>query len=134
MVYRKTGCFNTRSQNGHTNWSKLTFILLLGFAAFLTFKMTFVYLDHSIIRGSMQSLVNGSDFPRMTKRDIQRSISKRLNIDGIRDFEKGSIKLGYDRVNKTKFLTIKYSKKVPLFSNISACIDFDENIYTVRDN
>ena len=114
-------------QSGATMWSTMTIALMIGFIAFLGFKMMFVYIDHSFVRGSLREIVNATGFDNMSRNDIRRAVSNRLTIDNIRDMPEGFYKISQNRAGK-KSILVKYTKKVPIAGNISAVVEFDEEI------
>ncbi len=115
-------------QKGATMWTTLTVVLMVGFIAYLAFKLVDIYIDHSIIRGSMQEIANQREFQKMTSKQILTSMSKRMTIDNIRGFDKSAFTVTRDKRSKEKYIIIKYSKKVHIAANVSAVVDFDEEI------
>lgn len=116
-----------RHQKGATMWSMLSIILMIGFMVYLGSIIGNIYIDHKFIRGSMQEVVNRSDFKTLTKKQILESINKRLSIDNIRGLDKDVISLKAEQ-NGTRYIKIQYSKKSDLFENIYILIEFDEEI------
>ena len=114
-------------QRGATMWTTLTVVLMAGFIAYLVFKLAEVYLDHSIIRGSMQEIVNQREFQQMTPKQILSSMSKRMTIDNIRGFDKEAFTVAREKSGE-KYIVIKYSKKVHIAGNVSAVVDFEEEV------
>lgn len=124
---------NFSKQKGATMWTTLSVVLMVGFIGFLVFKLLFVYIDHSIIRASMQEIVNQGEFKQLTTKQILSLMEKRMQVDGIRDFKKDSFKVSRDRSGE-KYIVINYSKKVPIAANVSALVEFNEEIRTGGEN
>ena len=114
-------------QRGATMWTTLTVVLMAGFIAYLAFQLSQVYLDHSIVRGSMQEIVNQREFQQMTPKQILSSMSKRMTIDNIRGFDKDAFTVAREKSGE-KYIVINYSKKVHIAGNVSAVVDFQEEI------
>ncbi len=121
-----------RRQRGSTMWSTLSITLMVGFIAFLAFHLIPVYLDHGIIRSSMQEIVNAHNFKQMSTKQIQSTIAKRMTIDNIRGFDKGAFTVVRGKKGTEKYIMIDYSQKIPLFSNVFALVEFKEEIRTSR--
>ncbi|TQV86676.1 DUF4845 domain-containing protein [Aliikangiella coralliicola] len=120
-----------KQQQGATMWSTLSIGLMIGFIALIAFKLVPVYIDHGIIRGSMQELVNQRDFRQMTAKQILLSMEKRMMVDNIRGFGKDAFTVSREKSGE-KFIIIEYSAKVPIAGNVSASVDFKEEIRPVR--
>lgn len=114
-------------QRGATMWTTLTVGLMAAFIAYLVFKLVDVYLDHSIIRGSMQEIVNQREFQQMTSKQILTAMGKRMMIDNIRGFDKEAFSVAREKSGE-KYIVINYSKKVHIAGNVSAVVDFQEEI------
>lgn len=116
-------------QTGATMWTTLSIGLMIGFIAYLAFMLIPVYIDHSIIRGSMQEIVNQSEFNQMTSKQVLSAIQKRATIDNIRGFSRDAFKVSREKTGE-RFILVDYSKKVSLFGNVSALVEFKEEIRT----
>jgi hypothetical protein len=117
-------------QRGATMWSTLTIVLMIGFIAMLAFKIGDIYIDYNFIKGSMQQVVDRSDFKSMSKKAILASINKRLSIDNIRGLDKDVITIKQDKTGK--YLHVKYTGKAHIAHNVSALVEFDEEIRATR--
>ncbi|WP_185964408.1 DUF4845 domain-containing protein [Aliikangiella marina] len=116
-----------RYQSGLTTWSMLTIMLMAGLILYVSGNLLPAYMEHGIIKGSMQEVVNQRGFDNMTATQIHAAIQKRMVVDSVRGFDKSSFKVSREKSGK-KFIVIDYDKKVPLFGNISALIEFEEEI------
>jgi len=122
---------NTKHQNGATMWGWLAVLTMIGFIAMLAFKIAPVYFDHSLVRSALQDVVDNSDFRNMSKKSIARTVQNRLTINNIRDINAKAFQTKQDKTG-TKFILIKYEKKVPIISNVSAVVEFNEEIRKSR--
>lgn len=120
-----------RLQEGSTMWSTLSITLMVGFIAYLTFQLAPIYLDHGIIKSSMQEIVNQSNFKQMSPKEIKSTISKRMTIDNIRGFSQDAFTVSKAKSGE-KFIVIDYEIKVSLFSNVFALVVFKEEVHTQR--
>ena len=122
---------NLKYQKGATMWTTLTVGLMVGVLAIVAFKLIPVYIDHGIIRGSMQEIVNQPNFKTLTTKQILQSMQKRMVIDNIDGFDKKAFRVAREKSGQ-KYIVIDYSIKVPMFGNVSAAVDFQEEIRPAR--
>lgn len=123
---------NYSKQHGATMWTTLSVVLMVGFLAMIAFKLIPIYLDHAIIRGSMQEIVNGREFRNMSTRQIMTSMDKRMTIDNIRGMSKDAFKVKKEKSGE-RYIVINYSQKVSIISNVSALVEFNEEVRTKRN-
>ena len=122
---------NTKHQNGATMWGWLALITMIGFIAMLAFKIVPVYFDHSLVRSALQDVVDSSDFNNMSNKSIARTVQNRLTINNIRDIDRKAFQTKQDKMGR-KYILIKYDRKVPVISNVSAIVEFNEEIRKSR--
>ncbi|MDH5434303.1 MAG: DUF4845 domain-containing protein [Gammaproteobacteria bacterium] len=114
-------------QSGASTWTTMTFVLMLIFFSIITFKVSLIYLDHGIIKKSMQEIVNQRNFESMSSEEIMVSMDKRMIIDNIRGFDKKAFQV--KRTDKgEKYIIIEYDKVESLFGDISIIVKFKEDI------
>ena len=123
--------FGMKTQKGATMWSTLAILFMVGFLGLIAFKLIPIYMDHGIIRKSMQEIVNQQNFRNMTSKQILSAMQKRMIIDNIDGFDKDTFKVSRDK-SGDKFITINYGKKVPIAGNVSAFVEFNEEVRTNR--
>ena len=107
--------------------SKLGLIVTLALvAAFLTvgLKIVPIYMEHSTISGSIESLLESGRANGMTQTQIRREISNSLRVNNIRDFDLNTITSS--RANNRTEIRLAYEKRIHLFSNIDAVLSFDD--------
>ncbi|MCW5626176.1 MAG: DUF4845 domain-containing protein [Burkholderiales bacterium] len=94
---------------------------LLVFAALLAMKLLPVYMEYFTIKKHVTELARSSAGASI--KEIQNNFDKRALVDDITALEGPDLEI-------TKFgeqyqITASYSKKVPLFANISVLVDFE---------
>jgi len=119
-------------QRGATMWTTLSIVLMIGFIAMIAFKLAPVYLDHRIIRASMQEVANQHDFGQKTQMEVLNSVQKRLDIEGISIFTRENFSVVREK-SGAKYIQIKYSQKVPMMGNVSALIEFEDQVRPARN-
>jgi len=122
---------NTKHQRGATMWGWLAVITMVGFITMLAFKIVPVYFDHRLVRSALQDVVDSSDFSNMSNKSIARTIQNRLTINNIRDIDGKAFQSKRDKTG-AKYILIKYDRKVPVISNVSAIVEFNEEVRKSR--
>jgi len=123
---------NKNYQHGATMWTTLSVVFMIGFIVYLGAVIGNIFLDHKFISGSMQEVVNQSNFKSMTKKDIIKTINKRLTIDNIRGLDKDVINVKREPSGNGRYIHVKYQKKSNLFANVNILVEFDEEIRPVK--
>jgi hypothetical protein len=119
---------NQFHQRGATMWTTLSVVFMIGFILYLGAIIGNIFLDHKFIAGSMQEVVNQSNFKSMSKKDVLSTINKRLTIDNIRGLDKSVINVKRERSGNGRYIHVKYEKKSKLFANVNIVVEFDEEI------
>jgi len=112
-------------------WGWLAVITMVGFITMLAFKIVPVYFDHRLVRSALQDVVDSSDFSNMSNKSIARTVQNRLTINNIRDIDGKAFQTKQDKMGR-KYILIKYDRKVPVISNVSAIVEFNEEIHKSR--
>lgn len=122
---------NYKYQNGATMWGWMSVVGMIGFIAMLAFKITPIYFEHSIVRSALQDVVDSREFSNMTNKSIIRTIQSRLTINNVRSIKRDSFKAARDRTGE-KYILVSYEQKVSIMSNLSAVVEFNEEIRPSR--
>jgi hypothetical protein len=121
-----------KKQHGASMWSILSIVTMIGFIAMLAFKVVPDYFEHSQIRSTVQALVDSREFNDLTNGQITSKIQKRLMLNNVRTITaKGAFKPMRGRDGE-KYVMIDYTKVVPIMSNLSATMEFKEEIHQSR--
>ena len=118
---------NRKYQNGATMWGWLTIMFMVGFLGMLAFKVVPIYAEHRIVRAALQDVVDSREFVNMSNKAIIRTIQSRMTINNVRTISAKSFKAVRDRTGD-KYILVQYDVKVPIMSNISALVEFNEEI------
>lgn len=113
-----------RAQKGITLIGMLMVSAIVVFVALIGFKLLPSYIEYFTIKrviGDIQGEARGG-----TVRDVQKAFNRRAVIDNINSVKAEDLEIekkgdgGFD-------VHALYTVRVPLFSNVNACIDFDVN-------
>lgn len=93
------------------------FVLLLGF------KIGPAYMEYVSIKNQFKALANDPGLSAGSKRDVEGAFVTRATMENIRSI--GPADLIVTREGDRLIISAEYSVRVPLFGNISACMDFN---------
>ena len=112
-----------RDQAGVSKFGMLmVFILLVGFFTF-GLKVVPMYVDHNLITGICEGLIENGEADNMTITDIRQRVSNTLNINNVRDFNLSNITVRKE--NDQAIITIAYERRVELIANLDVVAKFD---------
>ena len=94
---------------------------LIVFGAIVGLKLIPAYIEYATIVNHLRELAKSPE-ARGTPKEIQNAFGKRAQIDDIRSVS--ATDLDVIKEGNSVVLTLSYSTKIPLFGNLSACIDF----------
>jgi hypothetical protein len=104
-------------QSGITLTGFLAFSIIFIFALVLGFRVVPSYLEYYTIKKNLAAIKN--ELPSGSPSEIRRAFDRRAQIDDITAVTGQDLDISRDSVS------VSYSKKVPLFSNISLYFDFE---------
>ena len=100
----------------------MMFILIV---AVLTFglKVVPVYVDHNLITGVCEELIENGEAANMTTTEIRQRVSNTLRINSVTDFDLSAIKVRKE--NDQAIISIAYERRVELVANLDVVAKFD---------
>ena len=115
-----------KKQQGLTLISFFFLMGLIGFFVMLALKVGPIYMDHSKVVHSLESLKNRTDIEHNTKREVWTLLLKQLSMNYISHIKKENVRI----TSRTNYLKVQiaYHVKQPLFGNLSVWVDFDNAI------
>ena len=122
---------NIKRQNGATMWGWLAVIGMVGFIAMQAFKVVPIYFEHRIIRAALQDLVDSREFGNMSAKTVSTTLQSRLSINNVRGIDSNAFKTMRDRSGE-KYILIQYEQRASIMSNLSALVEFNEEIRPSR--
>jgi hypothetical protein len=95
----------------------LIVVLLVGF------KLLPSYIEYFTVQRIVRDLAHAPDMRGGTINDVQRAFDRRAQIDNVNVVKGTDLEIAKqgDRFD----IAVNYSVRVPLFSNVSACLDFE---------
>ena len=112
-----------REQAGVSKFGLLMVFILI--VSFLTFglKVVPLYVDHNLITGVCEELIENGEAANMTTTDVRQRVSNTLRINNIRDFDLSAITMRKE--NDQAIITIAYERRVELVANLDVVAKFD---------
>ena len=91
------------------------FILVVSFLTF-GLKVVPLYVDHNLVSGVCEELIENGEAANMTITEIRQRVSNTLRINNVTDFDLSSITLRKE--NDQAIITIAYERRVELAANL----------------
>lgn len=121
-----------KTQRGWTFWSLLGVGFLVVAGALLFMKLMPVYLDNYKIKEAMHSLAEDPRAVDWNKRQVIREMTNILYIDYGHDIVDLDKALSVEKEDEFKYIRVEYEVVVPLVYNVSALVDFKNEVELVR--
>ena len=122
----KTALNHLLRQRGISSAVVLMIALLLGLFFTFGLKVGPLYVDHNLITGLCQGLIDNGEANTLTVTEVRDRISSTLQINNISDFDLNSILMRKD--DGEAIITVAYEKRVPLVANLDIVATFDESL------
>jgi len=123
---KKTAVNNLSRQRGISSDGALLIALLLGLLFTVGLKVGPLYVDHNLITGLCQDLIDNGEANSMAVTEVRDRISSTLRINNVTEFDLNSIRLRKE--NGEAIITVAYEKRVPLIANLDIVATFDESL------
>jgi hypothetical protein len=109
-------------QRGVTLSGFLLWAIVIVIGLLLGFKIAPAYMEYYTIRGQLRAIAEDPGANTGARRDVEAAFTRRATMEKIRSIGPEDIQIAKegDRI----VLSADYSVRVPLFGNLSACIDF----------
>jgi len=121
-----------RKQQGWTIWSLLGVGFLVVAGALLFMKLMPVYMDNYKLKEAMLSVAEDPRAPDWNKRQLVNELTNILYIDYGHDIVDLNKTLVLEKENELRYMRIEYEVVVPLVYNLSALVEFDNQVEITR--
>ena len=123
---KKTAGNNLSRQRGISSAGVLLIAMLLGLFFTVGLKVGPLYVDHNLITGLCQGLIDNGEANSMTVTEVRDRIYSTLRINNITDFDLNSIRMRRD--NGEAIIIVSYEKRIPLVANLDIVATFNESL------
>lgn len=111
-----------RKQKGLSLTGAVAWGVALIFVLLLAFKIGPAYMEYFTIQKHLRIIAGDSESTR-TRASVERAFALRGAIDDMPSI--GPSDLQIDKDGNEVTLSASYSKRIPLFGNVSVCLDFN---------
>lgn len=82
-----------------------------------------LYVDHNLITGICQELIDNGEAANMTVNDVRERVSASLRINNVTGFDLSDIRMRKE--NGNAIITVAYERRLPLVANLDIVAVFD---------
>ena len=111
-----------RKQKGLSLIGLLLISGVLVFVALIGFKLMPAYIEYFAIKKAVTDLAHGAEVRGGQAADVKKGFDRRATIDNISSITGSDLEV--NKVGDGFEIVAAYTVQVPLFGNVSACIDF----------
>jgi Tfp pilus assembly major pilin PilA len=97
---------------------------ILAVLALIGFKLMPTYIEYFTVQKVIRDLARSPEMRGASVKDIKVAFEKRAEIDNISSLKGDDLEITKEGSGGFT-IAASYAVKVPLFANVSACIDFD---------
>lgn len=101
----------------------LFWCVILAFGALLGFKLGPAYFESMTIQKHFTTIAKDSSYASGNRKDIENAFSSRQQVDRIEAISPKDIVISKEGGGLS--LSASYTTRIPLFYNVSACLDFN---------
>lgn len=110
-------------QSGLSMSMFLLWCVIFAFGALLGFKLAPAYMEDMTIQKHFRTIAKDSTFASGNRKEIENAFSSRQQIDRIEAINPQDIIVTKEGGGIS--LSATYTKRIPLFHNVNACLDFN---------
>ncbi len=112
-----------RRQQGVSKSGLLLLVVLITLFFTVGLKVGPLYVDHNLITGICQDMIDNGEAANMTITDVRESVAATLRINNVTGFDLADIRMRKE--NGNAIITIAYERRLPLFANLDIVAVFD---------
>lgn len=116
---------NRKYQDGMTGAGWVIVLAIVLFFMFMLIKLTPAYLEYFSIKSSMASVAE-QNVGNSSTGEIRRLLEGRFNINEVKSVKASDAKI--KDITGGRALYIKYERRISLFGNISALLEFEHEV------
>ncbi|NKB32060.1 MAG: DUF4845 domain-containing protein [Pseudomonadales bacterium] len=113
-------------QRGASFYGILMMLIMITLLFTVGFKVAPIYLDHNMVTGFCQELIDNGQADNMTLQEIRNSVANNLRINQVQGFDLNNIRLRKE--NGAAVIMIAYETRVEMVANLDVIAAFDETL------
>ncbi|GAB6139382.1 hypothetical protein JCM14076_01110 [Methylosoma difficile] len=117
---------NFQNQKGLTLITMILLLGVIGFFVLLILKIGPIYLDHGKVVDALAAVKSAPDFDEMSEHDIKDIISKRFDLNYVKDVTPKDIVI--QKSGAYTKVSIDYEVIVKIFGNLSVLVEFSDAV------
>jgi len=110
-----------RKQRGVSLMGLIITLSVLGFLGVMAAKLMPSYIDYFAVKKILASMEQAGDL-KLSVREIRKSFDTRNTIENVQSVKGDDLEVGKE--GGETVVSVSWSVKVPMVSNISTCLDF----------
>lgn len=110
-------------QRGFSKSGLMLVILIITLFFTVGLKVGPLYVDHNLITGICQELIDNGEAANMTVNDVRERVSASLRINNVSGFDLSDIRMRKE--NGNAIITVAYERRLPLVANLDIVAVFD---------
>ena len=116
-------CSSLRKQRGISKSGLLLIVIVITLFFTIGLKVGPLYVDHNLITGICQELIDNGEAANMTISDVRDRVSASLRINNVSGFDLSDIRMRKE--NGNAIITVAYERRIPLVANLDVVAVFD---------
>jgi Tfp pilus assembly major pilin PilA len=112
-----------RKQRGVSLIGLIIVASIAAFVAIIGFKLLPTYIEYFTIKRMVSDLAHSPELRGTSVKDVKLAFDRRAQIDNINSIRADDLEITKEGDGFS--IVAAYSVKVPLFGNVSACMDFE---------
>ena len=113
----------TRQRQRGIGFLSLAFIVItLGAIVLIGFKVLPAYIQYFTVKGALNEITHNPELRSANATEIRSAFDKRAMVNDIKVIQGKDLEIEKEADGFT--VSANYSQQIPLFQNVSACIDF----------
>ena len=112
-----------KQQRGVSKFGLLMVLVLITGFFTIGLKVGPLYIDHNLITGICQDLIDNGQAANMTVSDVRQRVSNSLRVNNVSGFDLSDITMRKDSGNPV--ITVAYERRVEMFANLDVVATFN---------
>ena len=132
-MYRDNGVTIARMgarQRGMTGFGMLMMLGIVGLSALLGMRIVPIYLDHFVVKSSMQALKQDLETRQMSAAEVRQTIGRRFDINNVTHIGEKDVKIRQN--GQGMIVELAYEDRRPLIGNLEVVAKFSETVVLPR--